>query len=299
MKIVSFSLAGILLFCQLGYSQITGRALPRTINIPGKNHISPSLSADGSLLIYNSNYTFSEKMVLKYTEVKNGQWAETKEIDFSQPDKDFVGGHWLTYDSKYLYMTSKRVPSIGGFDINFSEKQGSYFTPPQNIGKPINSNKHEGHASLTPDGKYLYFMRCETMDNYDCDNCEIYVAERKTEAYWNEPVKLPYPINTGNEATPRIMPDGETLIFASKRTGGKGGWDLYQSVKQDDDSWSEPIALDYLNTAQDEQFASVPAHSNFIYYSTINNGNYQLMMAPIPQDKKPKKLVMINGSLNA
>lgn len=296
MKIVSFTLAFILFFYQLGFSQTSGRPLPRTINIPSKNHISPSLSADGSLLIFNSNYSFSGKMVLKYSEVKNGQWSETNEIEISQPEKDFVGGHWLTYDSKYLYLTSSRVPSFGGFDINFSQKKGNYFTPPQNIGKPINSNKHEGHASLTPDGKYLYFMRCETMDKYNCDNCELYVSERKTEAYWNEPVKLPYPINTGNEATPRIMPDGKTLIFASKRAGGKGGWDLYQSEKLAD-GWSEPIALNYLNTDQDEQFAAVPAHSNFIYYSTLHNGNYRLMTAPIPQQMKPEKLVMINGSL--
>ena len=278
-----------------GFAQ-TGRPLPRTINIPSKNHISPSLSADGSLLIYNSNYSFSNKMVLKYSEVENGAWTESAEIEISDPEKDFVGGHWLTYDSKQLYIASKRIPSFGGYDINVSDKSGNYFSPPQNLGKPINTNKHEAHASLSPDGKYMYFMRCETMDNYEYDNCELYVAERKTGVYWNEPQKLPYPINTGNESAPRIMPDGETLIFASKRAGGKGGWDLYQSIRQPN-GWSDPVALDYLNTPQDEQYASVPAHSNYIYYSTLHDGNFRLMMSPIPQHMKPKKLVMINGSL--
>jgi len=295
MKVLTFASILSFFFLSIGYAQ-TGRPLPRTINIPSKNHISPSLSANGSLLIYNSNYSFSNKMVLKYSEVKNGAWTESTEIEISDPEKDFVGGHWLTYDSKRLYITSKRIPSFGGYDINVSTKSGNYFTPPQNLGKPINSSKHEGHASLSPDGKYMYFTRCETMDNYECDNCELFMAERKTGAYWNEPEKLPYPINTGNESAPRIMPDGITLIFASKRAGGKGGWDLYQSVKQPN-GWSDPVALDYLNTSRDEQYASVPAHSNFIYYSTLHDGNYRLMMAPIPQPLKPKKLVMINGSL--
>ena len=35
------------------------------------------------------------------------------------------------------------------------------------------------------------------------------------------------------EKAPRIMADGKTLIFSSNRLGGKGGFDMYQSVLND------------------------------------------------------------------
>lgn len=295
MKIQVVALIVAMLFSVNAMAQLK-KPLPRNINIPSQNHISPSLSGDGSKLTFFSNYSSSGKMALKYTFVDNGQWKEPEELSINRIEDDFVGGQFLAYDGAEILLTSKRVPGIGKFDIWFSEKQGSYWKPAQNIGKPINSSGNEGHASLSPDGKYLFFMRCAEMDIYNCNDCDLYMAERKTGIYWNEPEKLPYPINTGDEATPRIMPDGETLVFASKRAGGKGGYDLYLSRKSEN-GWSQPEALDYLNTEQDDQYVSFPAHGNIAYFSNLFNGNFSIMMAKVPDHLKPKKVVMIKGVL--
>ena len=254
-------------------AQTPRNPMPRTINIPSKNHISPSLSGDGKHMVYVSNYSTSNKMVLKYSYLdENDQWSEPLEITtVSKTELDVLGGHWLTYDGSLLFFTSKRSPGIGQYDIFFSERKGRYWTPAQNVGKPVNSEGNEGHPSLSPDGRYLYFMRCNEMDNYKVDGCELFVAERKSDNYWHEPKRLPNPINTGNEASPRIMPDGETLVFASKRTGGKGGFDLFQSRYQNG-NWSAPVACYYLNTDQDDHFISVPAHGYLAYFSTVFRG---------------------------
>ncbi len=279
-------------------AQTPRNPMPRTINIPSKNHISPSLSGDGKHMVYVSNYSTSNKMVLKYSYLdENDQWSEPLEITtVSKTELDVLGGHWLTYDGSLLFFTSKRSPGIGQYDIFFSERKGRYWTPAQNVGKPVNSEGNEGHPSLSPDGRYLYFMRCNEMDNYKVDGCELFVAERKSDNYWHEPKRLPNPINTGNEASPRIMPDGETLVFASKRPGGKGGFDLYQS-RFKNGNWSAPVACDYLNTDQDDHFISVPAHGKLAYFSTIFRGYHTIIEAQIPEQLQPKKVVLAQGKV--
>src|SRR5690606_12116912 len=100
---------------------------------------------------------------------------------------------------------------------------------PVNPGAPVNSRQHEACASLSADGKTLYFMRCEKMDQNSADLCRIYRTVKKPTGQWGEPEELPSHINTGNSQSPRIMADGETLIFSSDQMGGKGGMDLFLS----------------------------------------------------------------------
>lgn len=293
---LTLSILPVFFMIMPAYSQTARQPLPRTINIPSKNHISPSLSGDGRMMVYVSNYTNSGKMLMKYTYLNDdGQWSEPAELTtVNREGYDFLGGHWLTYDGSMLFFTSKRGPGIGKYDIFYSGRRGNYWTPPQNIGKPINSESNDGHPSLTPDGRYLYFMRCETMDNYAADGCELFVAERRSENYWHEPVRLPHPINTGSEATPRIMPDGETLMFASKRAGGKGGYDIYQS-RNIGGEWTKPEPCYYLNNQEDNLFVSVPAHGELAYFSTLFRNYFTIIETRIPEELKPKKVVLVQG----
>ena len=66
------------------------------------------------------------------------------------------------------------------------------------------------------------------MTQNSADNCVILRAKRKPNGYYEEPEELPNPINTGNESAPRMLADGKTLVFASKREGGVGDWDLLE-----------------------------------------------------------------------
>lgn len=295
------AIAGAVALFALSYSveaQTARNPLPRIINVSGRSHISPSLSGDGKHMVFVSNYSTSGKMVLKYAQQTSPDvWTEPVEIAaINLPGKDFIGGHWLSYDGSLLFFTSSRGPSMGGYDIFFSERKGSYWTPPQNVGKPVNSEAHDGHPSLSPDGRFLYFMRCEKMDNEKQGGCELYVSEKISDTRWGEPQKLPYPVNTGDESTPRIMPDGETLVFASKRPGGKGGYDLYQS-KLTNGQWSAPKPCDYLNSDDDDLYVSVPAHGELVFYSALFRDRHTIIKAKIPEELKPSKVAMIQGRI--
>ena len=77
------------------------------------------------------------------------------------------------------------------------------------------------------------------------------------------------PINSTDYSImhPAIHPEGNQLVFASDKSGGKGGFDLYLIKKINDSSWTEPIALNELNTAGNEVFPSFNQQGDLIFSS--------------------------------
>lgn len=53
---------------------------------------------------------------------------------------------------------------------------------------------------------------------------------------------------------PAIQSDGTTMVFASEKSGGTGGFDLYVSDKSGDGTWSAPRPVSGVNTAGNELF---------------------------------------------
>ena len=126
-----------------------------------------------------------------------------------------------------------------------------FLEEPQNLMLPINSKTNEGCPSPSPDGNAIYFMRCDKMDQNKADGCKLFVTKKKTNGQWDDPKELPANINTGNSQTPRIMADGETLIFSSnKMVSTKGGMDLYVS-KFINGSWTDPRPMDFVNSEKE------------------------------------------------
>jgi outer membrane protein OmpA-like peptidoglycan-associated protein len=61
-------------------------------------------------------------------------------------------------DGKTLYFSSNGHGGVGGFDIFYSQIDGSgKFTKPQNIGYPLNTQKDEVAYIVSADGKRIYF----------------------------------------------------------------------------------------------------------------------------------------------
>ena len=160
----------------------------------------------------------------------------------------YLKGYALSADGKKMYFTSTKSPVVGGYDIMMSELKGTTWTEPQNLMLPINSKTNDGCPSVTTMATHIYFMRCDKMDQTKPMAANYFRAEKKANGQWDEPKELPANINTGNSQTPRIMADGETLIFSSNKMGStKGGMDLYMT-KLSNGNWSNPVPMDFVNT---------------------------------------------------
>ena len=278
--------------------QAKTRRLPGIINHPSRNCYAPYISFDGNALLFVSNDGEDGTLTVSYT-TRETDWVEPVALPKSVNHRlVYLRGFSLSADGKRMYFTSTKSPVVGGYDIMTSDLKGNSWTEPQNMMLPLNSKSNEGSPSLTPDGNVMYFMRCEKMDQSKADVCKLFFSKKKSNGQWDEPKELPANINTGNSQTPRIMADGETLIFSSnKMATTKGGMDLYVT-KLVNGNWSEPTALDFVNTPQDDQFVSAAALGRYLLKEAPGaKKNVELVEFLIPNELRPKGMMKIEGKI--
>ena len=108
--------------------------------------------------------------------------------------------------------------------------QWSDWSAPVWLGGTINSSAEDAGPAVSKDGLafYFYSTRAGGVGSED-----IYVSYRaSTNAPWGTPVNLGTPINTtANERVPAFSRDGHWMFFASNRTGGVGGLDIWSSYR--------------------------------------------------------------------
>ncbi len=93
---------------------------------------------------------------------------------------------------------------------------------PELLPGDINTEGSEGRATTTPDGRYLVFTVGDEGLNANLWRAELVDGE---------PVR-PRPLTRLNTSADELAPamSGDALYFASNRSGGEGGFDLYKSL---------------------------------------------------------------------
>lgn len=273
------------------------RKLSTIINHPSLNLFAPYISSDANALVFLSDNAEDHVLTPFYSFRDKADWKEPQLLPKTIHTRlNFLRGYALSADGSQLYFSTMKSPGVGGFDICSSEWKGAWANP-INLAAPINTRGHEACPSLTPDGNTLYFMRCEKMDQNKADNCRLFKANRKSNGQWDEPAELPESINTGNSQSPRIMADGETLIFSSdKMSNHKGGMDLYVAKLQGG-SWSIPVALDFVNTEKDDQYISVAALGRYLLRDSPGARKNELVEYLIPEEDRPQGMMKIDGKV--
>lgn len=256
------------------------------------SHHSPTVSADGKILVYQSNQMTPGKyhLVIKYRTPMGWSWPVVIPGLTTMEGRD--GAPFIAYDQNSLIISSNRRGGRGNVDLWVARRLGPVWIEPVNMGPPINTPAYEGFASLSPDGTTLYFCReCADKQKYRDEQFCIY-RTKKRNGRWDEPVRLPAPVNSAySEFGPIILADGRTLVFGSARPGGRGGYDLYKSVQRPDGSWSPAENLGpTVNTADDDLLVSIPASGEVMYSSRPKrirvNGRdktvYRITETPVP-----------------
>lgn len=188
---------------------------------------------------------------------------------------------YLTADEQTIFFTTRRPGCTGGYnreyrgyteDFYYAELKDGEWVMAENFGPPVNTEGNEGAASFTPDGQFVFFTACSRRDGYG--DCDIYVSrlEGKT---WSKPRNLGPTINTPAwESQPCISNDGKTLYFASSRSGGKGGQDLWYSTIQNG-VWAEPQNMgDLINSPGNEVSPFLHADGKTLYFSSSGHLGY-------------------------
>ncbi len=134
----------------------------------------------------------------------------------------------ISCDGRTIYFASNREGGLGGTDIWVSRLlEGGVWDEPVNLGAPINTPGDEEAPFITNDGKTLFFS---STGHQGLGEQDIFLS-RQDEATgaWSGPLNLGPPVNSSyRELGFFLTADGRTGYFASSRSGGFGGMDIYR-----------------------------------------------------------------------
>jgi tetratricopeptide (TPR) repeat protein len=150
-----------------------------------------------------------------------------------------------------------------------------------NINPQILSDGEYIPSGLDQSGKNLLLAR------RDGDSYDIYISKFDGNK-WSEAEKMSEKINTlSEEINASFCPDGKSVIFASNKSSGRGGYDLY-ITKFDGIHWGRAINLGKkINTEFDEQCAFLTQSPEVLFFSS--QGHYTMGGYDIFYSKKEGK----------
>lgn len=131
----------------------------------------------------------------------------------------------------------------------------------------IDSTKNQGAASLSANGKHLYFTEWTKQNGQTVSS--IYHTT-KNETGWSKPSLLAaVNVDGYNSKQPFCTSDGKYLYFSSNRPGGTGNYDIWVATIHDDGTVTEPVnAGPVINTTNDEQAPFYHSNQSTLVFST-------------------------------
>jgi Tol biopolymer transport system component len=173
---------------------------------------------DGRSLFFSRRDPKQRSYDLAISVKVEGEWLEA--IGLGQPlatpgEERFPS---ITANGRELFFTTAWRGGQGSYDIwqSYRDDRGNW-SDPINLGPTVNSRQSDYSPGISPDGNRLFFASKRQGEGV----FDLYLSERKEGGTWQEPVKLPMPVNTRfEEYCPSVGPDGKTLYFSSDRGTG-------------------------------------------------------------------------------
>ena len=190
---------------------------------------SMSISPDGTEIFVYKNAPTTTKSGDIYVSRKGstGKWSKPKPMPQKTINTSyFESSACLTADGNMLYFVSERKKGYGHGDIYRSKRVSrSEWSPAENLGPLINTDKDEIGVFIHPNGKTLFF----SSKGHKCVGGYDIFRTTLVDGKWSKPVNLGYPINTtGDDAHFVMTTDNQTGYYTSLRSDGFGEKDIYE-----------------------------------------------------------------------
>ncbi len=217
------------------------------------------ISGDGKTLVYMNELPFYDAVY--FSKYRDG-WSSPINIT---PQIESDGDQYvssISYDGTQLFLTKEDAFNS---DIYMSHYVNGRWTKSLPLaGQDINTKFWESHASVSKDGKKLYFTSNRKGGVGDMD---IYVSQHQADGSWGLPVNLGIPVNTPlNEDTPFITENDSLLYYSSQGNENMGGYDIFVSKLDASGKWLKPENMKYpVNTTDDDLFY-YPWNNNQVGY---------------------------------
>lgn len=261
----------------------------------------PVVMADESMMAYTAlrpdprrPRELVENIFISYK--NNGKWSEPKPLDIQT--RSNIGTAGLSPDGRQMIIFISTGNNTGS--LYTIDKVGDKWSNPSPLGNNINSGYLETTASITPDGKTIYFAsnRRGGMGGMD-----LYKVEKQPNGSWGRAQNLGPEVNTAdNEDAPFIHPNGKILFFTSDGIGSMGGKDIFKTELVNG-KWSKPENMGYpVNTVADDSYFTLTADGTKGFFSSDRPGGLggqDIYAFDMPAQEGNIPLTLIKGRILA
>ena len=242
---------------------------------------------------------------------KNPNRYIVKKFDFFNSRRSEYSPMYAGEDTEQLFFTSTRdgvkgedLSGITGMnmpDIFVSRKdEKGKWQKPEPIESEVNSEFEDGACAFSPDGKTMYFTRCQMDGDYP-RYAEIYKSAR-SDASWGAPKECEITNDTlSSVAHPAISPDGMWLYFTSDMPGGLGGTDIWRvRISEEGFDWVENLGAP-VNTSGNEMFPTFRPNGELYFSSNGHSGmgGLDLFKAIWDEEKETWQIENLQSPMNS
>ncbi len=268
----------------------------------------PSLTVDNQQLVFtrlvshpiNKNWKQEDFYMATSDSI---YWAVAEPIiELNTPDNE--GAQTISADGKVFFFTAcNRPDGYGSCDIYYSIHKDGKWAKPANAGKGLNTSKWESQPSFSANSGYLYYSsnKAGGYGKKDIWRVRLKGFGKSGKLVFGEHQNLGNVINTkGNEASPCIHFDGQTLYFSSDDWMGFGKSDIFYSALKEDNTWSQPVNLGYpINTHNEEQGFIVDATGGNAYFASDREkeNGLDIYITPLHKDLQPNPVTYVKGNI--
>jgi hypothetical protein len=143
--------------------------------------------------------------------VARGAWGRPRRLPspINRADREWFATEAI--DGTLYYAASRP----NGVDLFRAARAADGYAEPQPIGLPVDTSGLDGEPLVAPDQSFLLFSAYERPGG--SGDWDLYISHRAADG-WGEPRNLGPLVNSGaRDYSPRLGPDGRTLIFTSER----------------------------------------------------------------------------------
>lgn len=260
------------------------------------NEYFPGITADEQVLIFTRLVNGRDEEFYRSMKV-DGKYTLAQNMGYPINTERNEGTVSLSADGQYIFYTACNRPNgKGSCDLYLSKLDGNSWSEPINLGPPVNTSSWESQPSLSFDGKVLYFSS-NRPGGYGAS--DIWYTTFKNNR-WTPPVNAGPEINTsGDEQSPFIAKDDQTLYFNSDGHAGMGGIDLFFSRRDTDGRWQKPVNLGYpINSEKDETCIVISSNGKDAFMAregADTRGGLDIYSFELYEQARPKKTGYAKG----
>ena len=235
---------------------------------------------------------------LFYAALTDGNLQNTELVPIDDIDASLnQGAGSISANGEYLYFTQwKKEKGQAISSLYYSTKKDTGWSKPVLLTSVNMEAYNSKQPFCTADGKYLFFASDRPGGYGDFD---IWFTTLQPDGTTGEPVNAGELINTAaNEQAPFYHSTSHSIVFASDRKPGMGGYDLFTS-KGWETKWETPENMGYpVNSSRDDLYFFAPEKRSLLNKAIVSSDRGSDCCLETYSVTKSAKKKMITGVIH-